>query len=193
MGLCAEISANIDVDCTNPIQAGVEPLMNVIPRSTWLDASITYNGSNPQIIENVVFASGGTGYAYYGKKKSILAKAELIPGTFDENYKHEINAKGFTVTAAAKLQFERLAKQQVVVIIENKYKGAAGETAYEVYGADSGLELIQNIRDVNNAETGGAFDFILSSSEEKHFPKTFFITDLATTKAIVEGLFTPSV
>lgn len=79
----------------------------------------------------------------------------------------------------------------MVGIVNNKYKGTSGNSAYEVYGADAGLIVSQNIRDIINQENQGAFDVILKSDEnslEPHMPKTFFITDLATTKAAVEGL-----
>jgi len=189
--VCGSITAGLTIDCANPLQAGAEDELILINRSDWLDAAITLNVSNPQIIEAVVLASGVVGYSYQGKNNSIGPKYEFIKQTFAEVYNHEINFKVFNVDAVAKEQLEKMAKGSMVAIVNNRFKGTDGDSAYEVYGADAGLVVSQNIRDIINQENQGAFDVIIKSDElslEPHMPKTFFITDLATTKAAVEGL-----
>lgn len=189
--VCGKISAGLTIDCDNPLQAGAEDQLILINRDDWLDAAITYNVTNPQIIEAVVLASGILAYSYQGKNNSIGPKYEFIKQTFAEVYNHEVNFKVFNVDAPAKLQLEKMAKGSLVAIVQNKFKGTDGDAAYEVYGADAGLIVSQNIRDIINQENQGAFDVIIKSDEaslEPHMPKTFFITDLATTKAAVEGL-----
>jgi len=189
--VCGKISAGLTIDCDSPLQAGAEDQLILINRDDWLDAAVTYNGVNPQIIEAVVLASGIVAYSYQGKNNSIGPKYEFIKQTFAEVYNHEINFKVFNVDPVAKEQLEKMAKGSLVAIVNNKYKGTTGDSAYEVYGADAGLIVSQNIRDIINQENQGAFDVIIKSDEaslEPHMPKTFFITDLATTKAAVEGL-----
>jgi outer membrane lipoprotein SlyB len=189
--VCGKISAGLTIDCDSPLQAGAEDQLILINRDDWLDAAVTYNGINPQIIEAVVLASGIVAYSYQGKNNSIGPKYEFIKQTFAEVYNHEINFKVFNVDPVAKEQLEKMAKGSLVAIVNNKYKGTTGDSAYEVYGADAGLIVSQNIRDIINQENQGAFDVIIKSDEaslEPHMPKTFFITDLATTKAAVEGL-----
>lgn len=191
MAICGQISANIAANCNTPLQPGTEVVMTLINREDWLTAAITYNGSNTEIIENVVLASGVTGYSYTGIGKSLVPKYELVKGAYSELYNHEVNLKVFDVSPTAKAQLELLAKGQVVAIIENKYKGTSGDSAFEVYGADSGLVCTQLLREVTSTDTSGAFDIILKSDEgslEPHMPNTFFKTDYATTKAIVNGL-----
>jgi len=191
--ICGKISSNVGVDCDNPLQAGAEDELILINYDDWLAADITYNLINPQIIENVVLPSGVTGYSYQGKNNSIAPKYEFIKQTFAEVYNHEVNFKVFTVSPTSKLQLELMAKGSMVAIVNNKFKGASGNAAYEVYGADAGLVMSQNIRDLINQENQGAFDVIIKSAEtamEPHMPKTFFVTNLATTKAIVDGLVT---
>jgi hypothetical protein len=189
--VCGKISAGLTIDCDSPLQAGAEDQLILINRDDWLDAAVTYNGINPQIIEAVVLASGIVAYSYQGKNNSIGPKYEFIKQTFAEVYNHEINFKVFNVDPVAKEQLEKMAKGSLVAIVNNKYKGTTGDSAYEVYGADAGLIVSQNLRDIINQENQGAFDVIIKSDEaslEPHMPKTFFITDLATTKAAVEGL-----
>lgn len=189
--LCGKISASQTINCDNPLQAGSEDELTLINWEDWLDASLTLNGTNPQIIENIILASGVVAYTMDGKNNSIAPKYELVKQPYAEVYNHELNYKVFGVNASAKEQLEKKAKGRFVAIVHNKYKGASGDSAFEVYGADAGLVVTQMIRDVNSADTQGAFDIILKTSElspEPHLPKTLFITDYATTKAVVEGL-----
>lgn len=189
--LCGKISANQTIDCDNPLQAGTEDTLVLINYEDWLDAALTLNGTNTQIVENIVLASGIIGYEMQGKNNSIAPKYELVKQAYAEVYNHELNYKVFGVSAATKAQLEKKAKGRFVAIVYNKYKGTSGNAAFEIYGADAGLVVTQMIRDVNNQDTQGAFDIILKSSElsmEPHMPKSLFITDYATTKLLVEGL-----
>lgn len=189
--LCGKISASQTINCNNPLQAGSEDTLTLINWEDWLDASLTLNGTNTQIVENIVLASGITAFSMDGKNNSIAPKFELIKQPYAEVYNHELNYKVFGVNASAKEQLEKKAKGRFVAIVHNKFKGASGDSAFEIYGADAGLVVTQMIRDVNSSDTQGAFDIILKTSElspEPHMPKTLFVTDYATTKAIVEGL-----
>jgi hypothetical protein len=189
--ICGTITSNLSVNCTNPLQAGAEDTLYLINREDWLDAAITYNVTNTEIIENIVLASGIVAYTYQGKNNSVVPKYELVKQPYAEFYNHEINFKVFDVSPSAKEQLELLAKGQMVAIVQNKYKGTDGNAAFEVYGAQGGLVCTQNVREVSSTDTGGAFDLILKSDEtamEPHMPKTIFITDYSTTKALVEGL-----
>ncbi len=191
MPICGEISANIAVNCANPIQGGAEEILYLINREDWDDAAITYNVTNTEIIENIVLSSGKVAYTYAGVNNSNKPKYELVKGEYSTFYNHEINFKVFDASPTTKEQLELLAKGQMVAIVKNKYKGTDGNSAFEVYGADAGLICTQNIREIAGGDAGGAFDLILKSDEtslEPHMPKTVFITDYATTKAIVEGL-----
>lgn len=190
--ICGTISANIGVNCDNPLQAGAEDTLVLINRADWLNATLTLNSTNPQIIEAITLPSGTTGYSYQGKNNSVIPRYEFIKNTFSEDYNHEINFKIFDVSPTIKEQLEKLAKGSMVAIVMNKYKGTGGNAAFEVYGADAGLVLTQNVREISTVETGGAFDLILKSSEtalEPHLPKTIFLNDYATSKAIVDGLY----
>lgn len=189
--LCGKITSSFEINCDNPLQAGTEDTLVLINWEDWLDAAVTVNMSNAQIVENIVLGSGVTAYSVDGKNNSIAPKYELVKQPFAEVYNHEINYKVFGVSADLKAQLEKKAKGRLVAIICNKYKGASGNSAFEIYGADAGLVVTQLLRDVNSQDTQGAFDLILKTSElsmEPHMPKTLYITDYATSKAVVEGL-----
>ena len=189
--ICGKITQGFDIDCDNPLQAGAEDTLILINRDDYLGAAITYNLTNNQIIEDIVLPTPAVAYAFEGKNNSIAPKYDFIKQAFAEVYNHEINFKVFTVSPESKLELEKMAKGTMVAIVNNKFKGANGNAAYEVYGADAGLVVTQNIRDIISQDNQGAFDIILKSNEtslEPHMPKTFFNTDLATTKGLVDGL-----
>ena len=79
---------------------------------------------------------------------------------------------------------------KVVAIVENL--DTDDDNPYEVYGLDSGLELITNVRDINDADSNGAFVLQLAinpdHSREGHMPYSWFITNLATTLTAVQVL-----
>ena len=189
MANCADITANIGKNCTDPLIAGAEDLMVVIKREDWLNASVGVNVSNSQIIESIVLASGTTGYSYQGMNKSILPKYELLKTDFSVKYTHEVSFKIFNVSPTIKKEIEAMAQGLYVVIIANKYHGTGGNASFEVYGADSGLDLKTMIREVGNADLGGAFDLVLTTSEEPNVPKTLFVTNYAASKVVFDGLY----
>jgi len=191
MSVCGDITEDLGFNCPNPLQAGTNDELTVINWTDWEDAVLVKNGSNPNIIEDIQLPSGATAFTYTGKNNSNAPKMELIKSQFNENYNHEINFKIFQIDAAAKKQLELLDKGRVVCIVNNKHKGASGDTAFEIFGGDAGMITSQNLREGNNIELGGAFDVILKSDElslEPFLPKTLFKTDFATTKAIVQSL-----
>lgn len=191
MSICGEIDEDLGFKCLTPLQAGTNDELVVINFEDWDDAVLVKNGANPNIIEDIQLPSGAKAFTYTGKNNSNAPKMELIKTQFNENYNHEINFKIFQIDAAAKNQLELLDKGRVVCIVNNKFKGTDGDSAFEIFGSDAGMITSQNIREGNNIELGGAFDIILKSDElslEPFLPKTLFKTDFLTTKAIVDGL-----
>lgn len=193
MGNCGRISSNLLQDCDNPMIGGTDDVMYVINHDDWKEATITRDASNNQLITGITLASSRIAYKFEGKNNSIEPRAALAKGRYYELYDHEVIFKVFDNSAEVKAEVEALAKGRYVIIIENSHKGAAGESAFEVYGDESGLELAEGERAVSDTETQGAFNLTLRSSEysrESHLPATLYDTDYATTKAIVTGLLT---
>ncbi len=186
---CAVISAGLSLDCDFPLIGGVKDdiiLMN-------LDdiASVTRNGTNPQIIEAVTKASGKVGYTFEGKNNSVDPQATLVKQRYSEVYDHEVMFKVFLNTPAAKAQMESLVQGKVVAFIQNNHVNSAGDSAFEIYGLGQGLDLVELTRVLNDVDTQGAYNLILRTSEqtkEAHLPNPLFITDFATTLAVYVGL-----
>lgn len=191
MSECAKISADITVNCDKPIQAGTRDKMWVMNFEDWQAATITPNGTNPQIYEGISLPSGAVAYVVEGINNSILPKNAYVKGPYLGSFDHEVNFKAFSLNPTVKDELEKATKGRLVCIVENNYKGDDGEAAFEVYGPDCGLIVESLERDPSSADTQGAYDIVLKSSEkarEAHLPATIFLTDYPTSKAIVEGL-----
>src|SRR3990167_767211 len=187
--ICGSISASIVPDCDNPMVAGADDVLILVNKAD-ID-SVTKNGANPLIIEDMLLASGTSAYSYTGKNNSNEPSHVLVRKDFAEVYEHTIKFKVFKNDGATKKQLEELAAGRVVAIVLNNHRGAAGNSAYEIYGLDSGLILTAHSRNVADDATQGAYDLELKSSPkalEPHVPATFYITSFAATKAIVDGL-----
>lgn len=186
--VCGSISADVSQDCDNPMVAGTKDRLILI---NFADKDSVVKNINPLIIEDMLLASGTQAYQYDGKNNSNGNNFELIVKDFAEVYKHKLPFKVFKNDGATKQQLELMAKGRVIAIVENNHKGLNGNSAFEILGLDSGLVLSVHTRDSNDDPTQGAHDLMLESSDkslEPHVPATFFITDYATTKALVESL-----
>jgi hypothetical protein len=191
MSSCSNIASGIAKNCTAQISGGADDRLILINYEDWKNAVITRNVSNHQIIENIVLATGVVGYVFEGQNNSNAPKASMVVGKTFNNFNHDVAFLALSKDAATKKTLENLSKGRVVAIVQNNYKGTSGESAFEVYGGDAGLLCTAMESDVNNNDTGGAYAITLASkapSLEPHLPATIYITDFATTKAIVDGL-----
>jgi hypothetical protein len=189
MSDCGKLSASIYQDCNNPITGGTKDrlvLMNFADVQSY-----TEDGSNPTLITAITLASGTLAYEVEGKNNSNLPMFELQRGKYSEGYNHQVSFIAFKTDAATKKQFEQMAQGRMVAIVERNYKGSGGNSAFEVYGLDSGLIMSEGKSDLADADTMGALSIVLKSQEEsleKHLPRALFLTNYATTKAIVDAL-----
>lgn len=190
LSACAAITGGVTNSCSDLLVGGADDrliLFNYDEVET-LDP----NGTNPEIIEDIVLAATKVGYVFEGKQQSNEAKQTLVKKKYSNSWDHEIVFKIFGATPAAKIQVEKFAAgAKLMALVQNNYKGTAGNGSFELYGVDTGLYLEAAERNVADTDTLGAFSITLKSSElfkEGHLPKTVFITDFATTKAMIDAL-----
>ena len=191
--VCGSLTADITIDCDNPLVAGAKDRLILINADELL--SVVKN-ANPLIIEGMTLIPGGAkGFVYEGKNNSIEPSHALVKKDFAEVYEHSVKFKVFTNNGFTKKELEAMAKGRVIAIVENNHLGADGESAFEIYGLDTGLVLTVHTRTVADDATQGAYDLELKSSEkspEPHVPASFFLTSFAITKALVDGLLVPT-
>ena len=185
--VCGAISASIGFDCDNPMQAGTEDKAWIINKSD-ID-SITYN-TNKMIVEDINLKVGKTAFTISGRNNSIMPSTALIKNTYTDVFDHIVNMVLFDISPAQKENLTGMISGKYVIVTENKFRGATGNSAFEIYGLDTGLELTVLTKDPNNADTQGAFSgtFATNKNKEPKMPRTVFITSYAATLAMLEGL-----
>lgn len=192
ISICAKIGQNMVIDCDNPIIAGAEDELMIINYADWKDATITRNGTNPQIIEDIALPSGIVGYIWQGQNGSIMPKCTMVKaGKYQKRWKHTVSGFVFSNSPDIKAELNTASKGRFVVIVKKNFEGTDGNAAYEIYGDRVGLLLEECEKDDNNTETQGAWSFMFATPEEnlEPFPQaSLFINDLATTKAVYDSL-----
>jgi hypothetical protein len=191
MSNCGRITSNILINCDFPLVGGTKDILKLINFDE-IDG-VTRNASNPQIIEaiNLITSPQAQAYTIEGKNSSNDLRSALVKTRYSEGYDHECIYRVFTNGPEIKEQLEAKAKGKFVAVIENNFRGANGNAAFEIYGLDVGLELVEMESNKSDAETQGAWVLTLRSPElykEPHLPATFYVTSYAATKALFNAL-----
>ena len=180
---CGTITTGSRPDCDNPLKAGTQPRLFLL---NYDDLLTTTAGTTPNLMTALTFATNTVSYLFEGYKQDVKPTQEVVnPGNGQNQFKHNLNFLIYEITQVQKNNIQRLAKGTFITIVENKGKNA---DAFEVYGLNSGLELVPGVaRDP--LANGGGYIISLATPDgefEPLLPQTLFSTDYATTKALVE-------
>lgn len=192
MSNCGRIAAGVLRNCDTPLVGGVSDELILINKEDIV--SYTENGSNSQIIEgiNLISSPAAQAYRFQGFKNSTEPQIDLAPSSFINGWKHQVLFRIFDNTPTVKAIIDGLANGTFVAIVKNNNLGVDGNGVYELYGRFAGLELTVASSVKNDAETQGAYVLTLATAESEREPKlpaSIYLTDLATTKALVESLY----
>lgn len=150
------------------------------------------------VINSIVLKSTKKAYAFNSLEDSTVGDFALNKGTWFNTWNHNLPLNIFTKSEASKEFMNTAAGARVVAIVENKEIGTAlsggvvttGEVKYEVYGWDSGLELLEAtgstaIADgvVYNPKFGTG-----EKSKENSIPRSFFDTSITVTETALNSL-----
>jgi hypothetical protein len=182
--VCGTLEGDIQGDCDNPPQGGVEDLLYLINKDDI--SAIVRDISNPLIVTNIVLDSGKTAFKVQGQNNSNNTRFEMVRLRFARMYNHFLSPTGLE-------RYEELAKGKFIAIVINNFRGASGNAAIKIYGLDAGLVAQTITQDMSSADTQGAVQVGIQTDAdnqvyEPHVPATLFDTDFATSLAIVEGL-----
>lgn len=178
---CGKLIQNMLYDCNNPVIGGTEAVVYLFNRSDI--AAYVRDTDNPQIITDITLVAGAKGFRYEGYNTSVKPKANFIKKDYSARYDHLVDFVIFAKGSAVKAEVEKLGTNRVVAVIENIHK--SGDSAFEIFGTDLGLELTTLKSDPNDANSEGAYEVNLSSPgnfKEPHMPATFFDETYAATK-----------
>ncbi len=154
-------------------------------------SSVTITDGN---VSALTLATGKKGVVFEGATNNAnIGSFSFSQGTYGSgNYTHTLELRDFKGGANAYSFLQGLKTNNVVAIVETKYKGDNGECAYTVYGLNCGLQLSAH-EGTTEFSDGVISTITLSTSEsspEPMQPINIFKTDYATTKTLIESLVT---
>jgi len=188
----SKLTADIEKDCLNKPQAGIE-VNAVLINFDDIDRTLSViDATNPLLLTNLALNSPETGFSLEGIKQVQGISYELVlkEDSFD-GFKHTFSGVILSPTVANKESLDEMNNgSRFVVVVEKKYKGAVKAEAFEVLGWDNGL--VKTEETYNSKESDGVTKFTLSSPdgmEEGFAPRTLLETDYATTKTAFDAKF----
>ena len=187
---CGVITSGATFSCDTPLQAGVNPRIILINKDDI--ASVTREVASPYQITAITLSGVTTGFSFEGYRQSVDAQVEFVASSFSVGYDHILNFQVFDISAAQKLNLEKMALGKLVAVVENANATGNGDSVFEVYGLGAGLEVVSLTRIAKDLETAGSFSVGLKTSDnegkEAKMPESWWVTDYATTLALVEAL-----
>jgi len=188
MGACSGITMGSSYDCENPLKASVAERLLI---GTQADIeSIVYNTTNTSVVENIIMKAGTMMYAFDGVRSSNIPQVDLVADDISVGFNHQVDFSAFEVDSAAKVNLQGMAAKKTFAIYQNPKDSSLGDAVWEVLGLSAGLEMstLQRLP----ASKDGSYKIQLKTSEqssETGLPNSFWDTDIETTEAIIDSLY----
>lgn len=173
--------------CGKPAIAGTTARVILLSYS---DADKSKSVVTDNVISSLILKAGATGYEVDSLPNATVGSDTINAGTYLKTHQHNVVVRIFKKSEAAKKFVNGLTNARVIAIVENNDTGDNGDTKYEVYGWDSGLELTE-ITVTTEMTDGVAYQVTLANgtiAQESSLPMSLFNTDEATTDLMVDGL-----
>lgn len=173
--------------CGRPAIAGTTSRVILISYS---DVDKSRSVVTDNVISSLILKVGATGYEVDSLPNATVGSDTINAGTYLKTHQHNVVVRIFKKSEAAKRFVNGLTSARVIAIVENNDTGDNGDTKYEVYGWDSGLELTE-ITVTTEITDGIAYQVTLANgtiAQEGSLPMSLFNTDEKTTDLMVEGL-----
>ena len=185
---CTDIDIALNaIICGRPPIAGTEPRIVFLNYSE-IDRDLSIVVDN--VIQEIVLKDDAIGYPFESADNSTLGAFSLNKGTYFSNWQHDLTPRIFVKTERAKKWLNKLTGARVVALVENKEMGENGDTKWEAYGWDAGLELNEATNDTTFPDNT-VYVCTLGSGEaskEASIPKSVFAGTLADTELMINEL-----
>lgn len=187
---CSKIKTGfINQVCGKPAIAGTTARVILLSYS---DVDKSKSVVTDNVISSLILKAGATGYEVDSLPNATVGSDTINAGTYLKTHQHNVVVRIFKKSEAAKKFVNGLTNARVIAIVENNDTGDNGDTKYEVYGWDSGLELTE-ITVTTEMTDGVAYQVTLANgtiAQEGSLPMSLFNTDEKTTDLMVDGLLT---
>lgn len=138
-------------------------------------------------------------YCVEGYNFSNEHSVALVKKTYQKVWDHNFIFRIFDNTPEDKLWIQNAIDSRFLIIIENNYSKedaveGDGRTVFEILGWDFGLELNAAERNTADEEMLGGWVLTAGCSDklkESLPPRSYFVTDIATTRLALESLLAP--
>lgn len=173
--------------CGKPAIAGTTARVILLSYS---DVDKSKSVVTDNVISSLLLKTSATGYEVDSLPNATVGSDTINAGTYLKTHQHNVVVRIFKKSEAAKKFVNGLTNARVIAIVENNDTGVNGDTKYEVYGWDSGLELTE-ITVTTEMTDGVAYQVTLANgtiAQEGSLPMSLFDTDEKTTDLMVEGL-----
>lgn len=185
---CSKIKTGfINQGCGKPAIAGTTARVILLSYS---DVDKSKSVVTDNVISSLILKAGATGYEVDSLPNATVGSDTINAGTYLKTHQHNVVVRIFKKSEAAKKFVNGLTNARVIAIVENNDTGDNGDTKYEVYGWDSGLELTE-ITVTTEMTDGVAYQVTLANgtiAQEGSLPMSLFNTDEKTTDLMVGGL-----
>lgn len=189
------MSCIIDTDslltCTDPPIGGVQNFVIFYDYAAWrtmVDSGVNVTRDVNGMITDIINPVGVRAYRFDVPDETALVLGSpdrLVDGGLD-GYDHQVNMSILRTKQAQKNIVKAMSFSKVVAVVYKK--NGTGE----VYGDEQGLKPTTNTYAPNSPATGSVIPVQLATSPrtapENKMPADVFKTDIATTKALIEGL-----
>ncbi len=185
---CAMLSAGAVLDSCKRAIAGVNSDVILINYEDINRLSLTIDKN---VVSNLELKAGTKGYKFECRDGSPVGEYNLVRGTYLPGWEHVLNLVTLVKSQEIKDTIETLSFAKVVAIVDNKERGAADEVRYEIYGLESGLELMESNNTTEYADEV-VYNIKLSTGDAKEnaMPRSAYKTDPTTTETWINGLVT---
>lgn len=173
--------------CGKPAIAGTTARVILLSYS---DVDKSKSVVTDNVISSLILKAGATGYEVDSLPNATVGSDTINAGTYLKTHQHNVVVRIFKKSEAAKKFVNGLTNARAIAIVENNDTGDNGDTKYEAYGWDSGLELTE-ITVTTEMTDGVAYQVTLANgtiAQEGSLPMSLFNTDEATTDLMVDGL-----
>jgi hypothetical protein len=177
-------------NCTTQGTGGIEPDHAWITQRSSI--SPVYDATNPSIVTGFSMASTTKLWSIFGVKKSLDAGHSLVAADNKaDTYVHNFDFQANQLDADTSYAIDNI--NDVVVIYERKDKTIDGDGVFIMKGLAKGLYKSADDQ-TENAELGSRVLSLasLGGQEEPVSKNTLFLTDYATTKALLIAAETPA-
>lgn len=173
--------------CGKPAIAGTTARVILLSYS---DVDKSKSVVTDNVISSLILKAGATGYEVDSLPNATVGSDTINAGTYLKTHQHNVVVRIFKKSEAAKKFVNGLTNARAIAIVENNDTGDNGDTKYEVYGWDSGLELTE-ITVTTEMTDGVAYQVTLANgtiAQEGSLPMSLFDTNEKITDLMVEGL-----